>query len=270
MTDPTKVEGAMRFVDKVVIVTGSSRNIGLATARRFGEEGAKLVINAATSADELKDAEESLRAQGIDVRAVLADTSKQADAERLISSAVETFGRLDVLIIMHANRQQRLPMEITPEEWHNIIGINLHSAFYLCQAAVPHLIEAGNASILCVNGPVDASKPIGANREGAHGLAGLAGRAVLMQNLAYDLAPKGVRVNFVQPGITDVIRKHPEWYEGSDYGRDLLEGSSGVNARIPMRRIGKPDEVAEALMFLASDKASYCVGTTLKTTGGIL
>ncbi len=253
----------MRFKDKVVVVTGSSRNIGFAVARRFGEEGAKVVINAAHSTDELKEAESQLKAAGIDVCAVLANTAHQEEAERLIATAVETWGRLDSLCLIHSTRPLIDFMDITPELWHEVIGTNLHSHFYLCKAAVPHLVATGNASIIAIGGG-GHSGPISARR--AHAFAGGAGKTAMLQTLAHEIAPLGVRVNFVSPGVMDTFRKNPEWYPGSP--PEGVQWTPSTLARIPMGRPGTVDELASAVLFLASDEASYSVGTTITVAGG--
>ena len=254
----------MRFKDKVVVVTGSSRNLGFAIARRFGEEGAKVVINAASSADELADAEAKLKAQGIEVRAVLADTANEAEAQRLIATAVETWGRLDVLGLIHSTRPLVDFMDITTEAWHEAVGTNLHSNFYLCKAAVPHLVASGNAAIVATGGGAGRRGVISAHR--AHAFAALAGKNAMLQVLAHELAPKGVRVNFVAPGVMDTFRKHPEWYPGSP--PEGVQWTPSTLARIPMGRPGTVDELANAVLFLASDEASYIIGTTIEVNGG--
>jgi len=252
----------MRFDGRTVIVTGSSRNIGFTTAKRFAAEGAKVVLNAATSADELTAAASSLRNDGFDVRAVLADVGTEDGSRRLVDEAVSSFGRLDVLVINHSLRPLRLFSDMTSEEWHAVIGANLHSAFYLCRDAVPHLVASANASIITLGGA--SGSVLSAPR--AHAFAGLTGRNAMLQTLSYELAPKGVRVNFVAPGVMDTLRKNPEWYpdappEGPQWAPEVLR-------QIPMGRPGTTDELASAILFLASDDASYITGATLRVAGG--
>lgn len=253
----------MRFVDKVVVITGSSRNIGLTTARRFAAEGAKVVLNASSSAQELDRAAVALQAQGYDVHPVLANVGTEEGAQHLVDQAVETYGRLDVLVINHSVRPRQLFADMTTQQWHAVVDVNLHSAFYLCKAAVPLLTAAGNASIIAIGGESQSGTH---SAPRAHAFAGLAGRTAMLQTLGAEIAPQGVRVNFVSPGAMDTVRMNPEWYpgappEGPQWSPDLLKS-------IPLGRPGTTDELASAILFLASDEASYIVGTTIRVAGG--
>jgi 3-oxoacyl-[acyl-carrier protein] reductase len=252
----------MRFSDRVVVITGSSRNIGATTARRFAAEGAKVVLNAATSAVELQTTAAAMTADGYNVRAVLADVATEDGSNLLIAEAVRAFGRLDVLVINHSVRPRLAFADMSPDDWHEVIGINLHSAFYLCRAAVPHLAATRKGSIIALG---SASHRVIANAR-AHAFAGLAGRNAFLRTIAHELTPQGVRVNFIEPGVMDTVRKNLEWYpgappEGPQWAPEIL-------AQIPMGRPGSTDELASAILFLASDEASYIVGATLEVTGG--
>lgn len=257
----------MRFKDKIVLIVGSSRNSGLTAARRFGEEGAKLVINAARSGDELAAAEAELRGKGIDVRAVLADCAKQAEAERLIQTAIDQFGRLDCLVMLHSVRPAHPFSEITGEQWHQTMATNLHSVFYLCKAASPHLIATGNGAIVCAGPLLNYAKPLPPFAVGkVDSIVSLGARGLFLQSIAADFASRGVRVNMVEAGLMDTIRRHPEWYPGVPGGR--LQDSPQAISAIPMGRVGTTGELAEAILFLASDQASYTAGAVLSVQGG--
>ena len=248
----------MRFSDRVVVITGSSRNIGLTTARRFAAEGAKVVINAATSADELAEAEALLCAHGAEVCAVRADLGSPEGSALLISRAIEEFGSLDVLVLNHSTRPHSPFLSISRKEWNSVIDVNLNSSFHLCQAAIPHLLASDLPSIIAVGGY--SSAVMGLNK--AHASAASKGRTAMLEAVSAEFAPKGLRVNFVAIGAVDTVRKHPEWYPDAQ--------SINFQQHVPLGRLGTPDEIASAVLFLASPEASFVANATLRVSGGAL
>jgi 3-oxoacyl-[acyl-carrier protein] reductase len=252
-----------RFTDKVVVITGSSRNIGKAIATSFAREGASVVINAGHSAQELEETAAELQAAGHDVLPVLADLSEIEAVEDMIAAVLERFGRIDVLVLSHSSRPLTPLLETTPEQWHEQIAINLHSAMYLCRSVLPGMVQRGGGSVITVGA---AGRFVSAKYPRHAAFAALAGRRTLMASLLYEFAPHGIRFNSVGPGIMDTIRKNPEWYPDAPDG--IPQNNPAVLATIPLGRAGRPEEVASAVLWLASEEAEYVNGANIDVTGG--
>ncbi len=252
-----------RFAGKVALVTGSSRNIGKAVAGAFAREGASVVINASRSSDELDQARAEIEAVGGEVLPVLADLTEMDAVQDLVTRTRERFGGIDILVICHSSRPLTPLLEMTIEQWHKQIAINLHSGMYLCRSVLPVMMERGGGSVITVT---NGGRFVSARYPRHAAFAALAGRLTLMQSLLYEFAPHGIRFNFVGPGIMDTVRKNPEWYP--DVPDGTPQNSPAVLATIPLKRAGKPEEVANAVLWLASDEADYVNGATINVTGG--
>jgi 3-oxoacyl-[acyl-carrier protein] reductase len=254
-----------RFAGKAVLVTGSSRNLGKAIAARFTEEGAAVAINARESGDELRQTAEELRAKGRRVLPLLADVGDPEAVRSLVRQTEDAFGGIDVLVMSHAIRPLRRFLDVTPQEWHEVMSVNLHSAYYLCQAALPGMVARGGGSVIVIGGDFATGSGFGSKNTRPHVFASLAGRAALIRTLITEFGPHNIRFNFVNPGVMNTFRKHPEWYPAS---AGAPAKDSALIATIPMGRIGEPGEVADAVLWLASDEASYVSGTTMSVNGG--
>jgi 3-oxoacyl-[acyl-carrier protein] reductase len=259
----TSSRGNGRFSGQVALVTGSSRNIGKAVAAEFAREGASVVINATRSADELEQTRAELAGAGHEVLAVLADLTDSDAVTDLVSQATERFGGIDVLVICHSSRPLTPLLEMTNEQWHEQIAINLHSGMYLCRSVLPVMVQRGGGSVITVT---NGGRFVSARYPRHAAFAALAGRLTLMQSLLYEFAPHRIRFNFVGPGIMDTVRKNPEWYP--DVPDGTPQNSPAVLATIPLGRAGRPEEVASAVLWLASEDAAYVNGATINVTGG--
>lgn len=255
--------GSGRFAGQVALVTGSSRNIGKAVAGAFARDGAAVVLNASRSADELDTARSELESAGADVLAVLADLGDPEAANGLVAQVLARFGRIDVLVICHSTRPLTPLLDTSDEQWHEQITINLHSAMYLCRAALPVMVQRGRGSVITVT---NGGRFVSAKYPRHAAFAALAGRLTFMRSLLYEFAPSGIRFNFVGPGIMDTVRKNPEWYP--DIPDGIPQNNPAVLASIPLGRAGRPEEVAAAVLWLASDEAGYVNGATIDVTGG--
>ena len=254
----------MKFEGKTVLITGSSRNIGKAIAYRFGKEGANVILNARESEDELATTAEEFRAESIRVLPCLADVSDKEQVDQMIERASHTFGNIDILMINHSVRPSTPFLEITKEEWDWVLGINLHSTLYLCQAILPGMIENGGGSVIAVGGNSGGSGGLSTAKR-SHAMAAGAGRTGLLRALMREFAPHGIRFNFVSPGIIDTIRKHPEWYPGQSGGP---QNQPERLKQIPLGRAGVSEELVGAVISLASEDASYVNGATIAVNGG--
>jgi 3-oxoacyl-[acyl-carrier protein] reductase len=239
---------------RVAFVTGAARGIGLAIVAALSQRGASVAL-----ADvDLPALETATRSLGDRTLAVEADVSRQADVRRAVGQTVEHFGGLDILVNNAGICPLRDFSEVTEEEWDRVMAINLKGAFFCCQAALPHVRKSGErgrvvniSSVAGQSGGVLA--PI-------HYSASKAGLIVLTKALARILAPDRATVNCVAPGTT-ATDLTAAWAE---------ELQERVKAAIPLGRFGQPEEIAEAVCFLVSDKAAFITGATLDVNGGLL
>jgi 3-oxoacyl-[acyl-carrier protein] reductase len=242
----------LSLTDKAAIVTGGSRGIGRAIALALSSEGCRVAV-CARGEEALQAAEAELRERGVDAIAVVADVTKAEDIERLVAQTVERFGRLDILV----NNAGARSREETDEAWNEIYFSNVLAAVRATRAAVPHLREARG----CV---VNIASIFG--RESGGVPAYNAMKAAMISHakaMALELAPD-VRVNSVAPGSIA--------FPGGSWGRRLEEDPEGmrtfVEQNIPMGRFGTPEEVANVVVFLCSERASWVTGACLNVDGG--
>ncbi len=244
----------MRLANKVALITGGSSGIGLAAARLFLAEGARVAITGRRQ-DALDAAAATL---GPDLLAIQADATDQAAVERAVAAVVARFGGLDV-VFANAGIGGVSPLgQTTAAAFEDILRINLTGAFLTVQAAAPHL-KAGASVIL--NGSVHAV--MGVPGWSAYA-ASKAGIRAMTRNLAAELSPRGIRVNQVTPGAT----RTPIWSPFAPTDDALTALETRITKGIPLGRLGEADEVAQAALFLASDDASNVQGTEIVVDGG--
>lgn len=250
----------MRLAGKVALISGASRNIGRSVALAFAREGAALALGARSREADLRSVADGCARAGADVLPVLGDLGTRAGATALVERTLERFGRVDVLVSLAAVRPHTPFLELTYEEWREVLAVNLDATFHLCKAAVPGMVARGRGSIIAFGGlaALTGVQDAAATSAAKTGLLGL------IRALAVELGPHGVRANMVVPGNVDTARANPEWY------RTLPEqtASAANVSRIPLRRLARPDEVAAACLFLASDESSYVTGSQLVCNGG--
>lgn len=237
---------------RVAIVTGSARNIGRAIARALGDAGAAVVINAKSSAADADAVVREVREAGGQAVAKIADVGQPDEAASLIDAAIAAFGRLDILVNNAAVRREIDFERLDYREWRAITATILDGAYLCAHAAAPHLIAAGGGSIVNIGG---LSSYTGAARR-AHVIAAKAGLVGLTRALAHDLAPHGITVNCVAPGLIDTERRGPE------------PAHHAKHATLVGRR-GTPEEVAAVVRFLCGPDARYITGQTLHANGGV-
>ncbi len=237
---------------RVAIVTGSARNIGRAIARALAGSGAAVVINAKSSAADAEAVAQEIRDAGGKAASRIADVGTPDGATALVATAVETFGRLDILVNNAAVRRETDFDKLDYQEWRDIIATILDGAYLCTHAALPHLISAGGGSIVNIGG---LSSYTGAARR-AHVIAAKAGLVGLTRALAHDLAPHGITVNCVAPGLIATARRGPE------------PAHHAQHATLIGRR-GTPDDIAGVVRFLCGPDARYITGQTLHANGGV-
>jgi 3-oxoacyl-[acyl-carrier protein] reductase len=251
----------MRLGGRTALITGASRNIGRAIALAYAAEGADLLLNTRTNREELETVAADCRKAGVRVAIALADVSDAAAVAAMVERGVAELGAIDVLVCNAAIRPHKSLTDTSVEDWHHVLGINLHSAFYLARAVLPGMKERRRGSIIALGG---LSSLTGRPNTAAV-TAAKTGLLGLVRALAAELGPFGIRANMVMPGLIDTERRYAEWYPEF---KKSPPGSPEQLKAIPLGRLGRPEDIAEACVFLASDASAYVTGDTLRVMGG--
>ena len=240
---------------RVVLVTGSSRGIGAEVAVRAAAEGATVAVHYRTDAAAARGIVEKVRATGAEGDCFDADVADGRQATRLVERVIERFGRIDGLVNNAGLTQVGPFLDIEPAEWDAVIATDLTGAFHTCRAVLPSMVERGSGSIVNIASRLGQ---IGVAETAAYSAA-KAGLIGLTRSLAREFGPKGIRVNAIAPGVT--ITDMTTDLVDSEEGRRRLRDSA-------LGRFGRADEVAEAVIFLLSDRASLFLGQTLNPNAG--
>jgi NAD(P)-dependent dehydrogenase (short-subunit alcohol dehydrogenase family) len=251
----------VRLTGRSALVTGASRNIGRAIALAFAAEGADLVLNTRANGDELEAVAAECRKAGGRVVTALGDIGDPAAAAAMVERGLAELGGIDVLVCNAAIRPHKAIEETTLEEWHRVFAVDLHSAFYLARAVVPGMKARGRGSIIALGG----QSSLTGRPNTAAVTAAKTGLLGLVRALAAELGPHGIRANMVVPGFIDTERRYAEWYPEF---RERPPGAPEQVKEIPLRRLGRPEDIAEACVYLASDASSYVTGDALRVMGG--
>ena len=241
----------MKFADQVVVITGAGRGIGYALAEAFTKEGAQVVVA------EINEERGRAAAERLEAEFKQLDVSDAAAVKRVVRSVQSRYGRIDVWINNAGTAHKGLAVDLSPEEWDADIGVMLSGAFYCANQVGPIMLNQGSGNVIniaSVNG-------LFAQMARAPYCSAKAGLIMLTKVLASEWATQGVRVNAVAPGVvmTELVQ------EGIDRG--IVKEEAYVS-RTPMGRLGKLGEIVEAVMFLASDEASYVTGEVIRVDGG--
>jgi len=244
-----------KLTGKVAVVTGASKGIGAAIAKALAAQGASVVVNYASSKAGAGDVVAAITAAGGKAVAVAGDVSKAADATGIIDAAVETYGRLDILV-NNSGVYEMAPIEaITEAHFHKQFNVNVLGLLLVTQAAAKHLGEGG--SIVNVSSVVSRITPPGsavytATKGAVDAITGV---------LARELGPRKIRINSVNPGMVETEGTHSAGFIGSDFEQWAISTT-------PLGRIGQPDDIADVAVFLASDDSRWMTGESLIASGG--
>ena len=252
--------GLARMQGKSVVVSGAALGIGRATAAKFAEEGAFLIIQDIQERPLLAFRDE-LQRIGARVEAIVGDVSRVEDCQAMIRGGVDTYGRVDVVVANAGIITLGDVVESTVADWEKVMAIDGRGMFLTCKFAIEAMLTTGGGSIVCLS---SISGVAGQNRQATYGPAKFVATG-LTKHLAVEWAAHGIRVNAVAPGTinTERVKRLPEEPGGSEYVEAIKKAH-------PMGRLGEPEEVANAILFLASDEASFITGTVLPVDGGYL
>lgn len=244
-----------QLAGQAAIVTGAARGIGRAIAVALAREGAAVVVNYREQAEAAVGVVRTIRELGADAVAVRADVTDPAAARSLVASAIDRWGRLDILVNNAGVAMYRLLLDMSVDEWDAVMAVHLRGAFNCSQAALPHMIRAGRGRIINIS---SVWGQVGAANEVAYSTA-KAGLIGFTRALAKEVSRAGITVNAVAPGAIET---------------DMLAGLSGEELAeladsIPLGRLGRPEEVAAAVVYLASPAAAYLTGQVISPNGGM-
>lgn len=249
----------MKLKDKVALVTGGSEGMGYATAELFLREGARVVISGRSS-EKGTEAERTLKSLG-EVAFVQGDVSRDEDVGRMVDETVRRFGRVDIVFNNAGVYLEKVAEETSEEEWDRLIDVNLKGTFLVSRRAIPHMKRQGGGVI--INNSSDAG--LVGNKACAAYCASKGGVTIMTKAMALDYAKDNIRVNCVNPGVIDTPMVAQEVAMAAD--KEMY--TKQMNADHPIGRIGRPEEVAKAVLFLASDESSFVTGAALSVDGGL-
>lgn len=238
---------------KTALVTGSARNIGRAIAHHLAKEGANIVVNAVSDPDAASKVVTEIRDLGADAIACMANVTDKPAVDQMFADATEAFGSVDMLVLNASSRGQVPFLEMTYEQWRNVIDISLDGAFYCSQAALPMMQKSGWGRIVTIGG---ISWHVGTSTR-VHNLVSKSGLAGFTRGLAVEFAEDGITVNCVSPGFIDTVRP--------------ASAGARPNRKVdaPVPRMGTVDEIASMVRYLCMPESAYVTGQIMHVNGGM-
>ena len=246
----------MRFENQVALVTGAGRGIGHAIALRLGSEGARVACVSRTEANAQRTADELNALRPESAKAYAVDVADHAGVEKAGAKVLEDFGRVDILVNNAGVTRDGLAMRMPIDDWEAVLNTNLRGAFSFTQSVIRAMIKQRSGRIINISSVIGLM----GNAGQANYAASKAGLIGLTKSLARELASRGITVNAIAPG-----------YISTDMTNALSEEiQKSIQDKIPLKRVGTPDEIAAAVAFFASPEAAYITGQTLCVDGGIV
>ena len=251
---------------QVAIVTGGAMGIGKGIALRLAEAGAAVVI-ADINMEVANQTANEIKASGGKAKAVSGNTSLVADAEKVVQAAISEFGDINILV-NNAGIYRFMPAEeMTEELWDKTIDINLKGTMFFAKAAARAMMKAGHGGKIINIASVDGFRPTG---NLVHYDSSKGGVVMLTKALAKEWSPKGIRVNAIAPGSVNTPGAAETMKNSGASAEEIKALSDAFTEKIPVRRSGEPDDIAMAVLFLASEASDYIAGTTIPVDGGYL
>jgi len=241
---------------KTALITGASRGIGKAIALRFAKEGASIALTNIVEDDEFLTALKEIKALNVDVKGYISNASDFTDSQNVINEVIRDFGKIDILVNNAGITRDTLLMRMTEDQWDSVIAVNLKSVFNLTKAVLQPMLKQKSGSIINMSSVVGIS----GNAGQANYSASKAGIVGFTKSTAKELGSRNIRCNAIAPGfiMTEMTDKLPPEVK-----------SDWIN-KIPLRRGGTPEDVANTALFLASDLSSYITGQIIQVCGGML
>ena len=243
--------------NKIAIITGASRGIGKSIALAFARNGASLVITCLQNEDSLDAVKEEAELLGVRVISLVGDVASNDFCDKVVSQSLETFGTVDILVNCAGTITRSVTEEMSNEEWHRVIDVNLHSALYLSRNVLPIMRENEYGKIINITSQMAHMPHPSASPSYEVSKSGV---IALTRHLALEYAKFNICINNIAPGSIDTDLPKSM----SDEARQRLKDA------VPMRRLGNVEEVADSALFLASNMASYITGSTIHINGGSL
>ena len=258
MCEDSKIQELLDFTGKVAIVTGAGKGVGVGIATWLADAGADVVVTSRTLSD-LEKVVSDIEATGRKALAIPGDVSRAADVNRVVDGAIKHFGKIDILVNNAAIFPSYSFLEITEQQWQQVQDINIKGMFLFCQAVARQMVKQGKGGKIVNIASIEGEFPLTAGRVHYHASKG----AVInfTRGLAKELAEYKINVNAIAPGMTDTP------------GLQTAMGGwkpDAITGRIPLGRLGTPDDIAKTVLFMASDAAEYVTGALLFVDGGLL
>lgn len=243
---------------KVAIVTGAARGIGEAIAEKFADHGAHVAFTyvSDSSAEKAKALEERLIAKGVKAKAYKSNAAEYSEGEAFVNDVLATFGTIDVCVNNAGISKDNLLLRLTPEQWDEVIKVNLNSVFNLTKLVMRPMMKARMGSIINMSSIIG----IRGNAGQASYAASKAGIIGFTKSVAHELGSRNIRCNAIAPGFIETDMTH--YLQEGDAAKSFLE-------KIPLGRFGTGEEIANTTLFLASDMSSYITGQVISTCGGL-
>ncbi len=251
----------MKLKNKVAIITGARRGMGKADALTLAQAGAKVVVSD-LNLDDCKKVVDEIKEKGGEAIAVKCDVSKKEEIDEMVEKTVDQFGKIDILVNNAGIAQFKPFLELSEEDWDKTIDINLKGYFLCAQACAKEMAKQKSGNIINIASIAMGQVGTGGFQNLVHYNASKGGIAAMSEALSVELAPYNIRVNTIAPGVIDTPMAKSV--------KDDPESLKATLSRVPTNRVGKPQEIADTVLFLASDKSSYINGEVIVVDGGYL
>jgi len=243
------------FDGRVALITGGTRGIGAAITEKLARGGAHVAAGYSKGQEAAEALQRKLEAEGANVSVHQGRVDKTEDCERVVSEVLARFGRIDYLVNNAGITVDKTVRKMSVDDWHNVLDVNLFGAFAMTKAVLEHMIERGTGRIVNISSVIGETGNVGQ----ANYAASKAGLVGLTKSLALEMSRRGITVNVVAPGFiaTEMVGQMPQ------------AALDAVVEKIPLRRLGKPEEVARVVSFLLEDESSYITGAVYTINGGL-